>query len=182
MDSYASPLHLICSPALLPAHPLACPVPPLPATPAWSCTCALQPDGGRPYAELVTYLAMDGSPVPGWLQVIMEWKPKEVFWNTSLDDVVVLPESGEAPSFSVFVSQAVAGISQPVLEAFSAASDASRMEALSDEDLVRPLICGQWLCVSVNRADWTPWLRFWWTCRSRCRSRSRSRPTEFFSN
>ena len=72
------------------------------------------------------------------MQVILEWKPEQVFWNTSVDDVVVLPVNPGSFYSCVFVSQAGPGLEQPVLIAFNAADDAKRTEKLSEQERVSP--------------------------------------------
>lgn len=68
-------------------------------------------------------------------QVILEWAPEQVFWDTEVDDIVVVPAAGEAPTTHIFVSQA-GDLKQPVLIAFNAADSAQKLESYSDMHLV----------------------------------------------
>lgn len=74
----------------------------------------------------------------------MEWAPEHVFWDTGVDEILVVPRAGEAPAMRVFVSQA-ADLKQPVLIALNAADSATQMESYSDIHLVR-------CCTSCTRS------------------------------
>ena len=72
----------------------------------------------------------------GGTQVILEWRPDQVFWDAKVDDIVVVPK-GAPPASRVFVSLA-GSLRMPVLVAVNAADTASDLEQLSDKQLVWP--------------------------------------------